>query len=155
MATRKRYRSSGSLISQLLEQDTTLGVSTSIVETFDQFQHRSSKMVLKKLDVSLACMAATTSTNLQRARFAIIAKPISEGVPVTVDLDNEKYNKWQRQCYALRVDSNNQVQADFLHVEEILKIVVELGWNLFMFIVNEGLNTIAVAFAARLFVKYI
>ena len=154
-APRRRYRSSGALISQLLEQDTTLGVSTSIVETFDEFLHRSSKMVLKKLDISIGCHVIQSSLNLQRARFCIIAKPISEGVPVSVDLDNEKYNKWQRQCYAYLDSSNNMVQDDYLHIEEILKIVIDIGWNLFFFIVNEGLNTIAIAFAARLFVKYI
>ena len=155
MPARKKYRSSGALISQLRARDTTLGVSTSISDPFDDFLHRSSKMVLKKLDISIACGTATTSQNLQRGRFAIIAKPISEGVPVTIDLDNEKYNKWQRQCYSYRDDGNNVVFHDYLHIEEILKIVVDVGWNLFMFIVNEGLNSIAVAYALRLFVKYI
>ena len=154
MPTRKKYRSSGALISQLRARDTTLGVSTSISDPFDDFLHRSSKMVLKKLDISLACGGTSDSGNLLRARFAVIAKPISEGVPVTVDLDNEKYNKWQRQCYAFK-ESGGKYFPDFLHVVETLKIVVDIGWNLFMFIVNEGLNTVAVAYALRLFVKYI
>ena len=152
---RKKYRSSGALISQLRARDTTLGVSTSISDPFDDFQSRSSKMVLKKLDISLACGGTQDSTNLQRARFAVIAKPISESTPVATDLLNPKYNKWQRQCYAYRDSVNNQYAPDYLHVEEILKIVIDVGWNVFMYILNEGLNTIAVAYALRLFVKYI
>ena len=155
MPTRRRYRSTGALISQLVEQDTTLGINTLIAEAFDDFLHRSSKMVLKKLDVNLGMHAVSTSANLQRARFAILSKPISEGNPVTGDFDNEKYNKWQRQCYAFTDSGSGLIQDDYVHIEDILKIVIDIGWNVFFAVLNEGLNTIAVAFALRLFVKYI
>ena len=155
MPTRRRYRSSGALISQLVEQDSTLGSGSILTEAFDDFLHRSSKMVLKKLDVSLGCVGIQNNLNLQRARFAIISKPISEGNPVAGDFDNEKYNKWQRQCYAFFNTDNNMSSPDYIHVEDILKIVIDIGWNVFFSVLNEGLNSVAVAFALRLFVKYI
>ena len=155
MVQRRKYRSSGALVSQLFKRDTTLGVGTLIADGFSDFSHRSSRMVLKKLDASLGCGSTQSSQNLQRARFAIIAKPIPDGNPVSADWDNEKYNKWQRQCYAYRDDTNNQYQGDFIHLDEVLKIVIDIGFNLFFAVLNEGLNTVAVAYALRLFVKYI
>ena len=111
-------------------------------------------MVLKRINADLMFECGTTST-VQACRFAIISKPISEGVPVAVDLDNEKYSKWQHQCYATRDDVSGWIHDDFVHFMEILKIVVELGWDIYFSVVNGGTQSNTFQFLVRLFVKYI
>ena len=111
-------------------------------------------MVVKKINFSGAFGAGQTVA-LQDCNFGLIAKPISEGAPVVNDFDNEKYLKWNRRCFSHRSDANNQYQADFIHVDEILKFVVDLGWDLFIAVLNGGPVTNPFIYWVRLFVKYI
>ena len=154
MPPRKRYRSSGALVSQIVETDATLTSGGVLIVKFTDFEHRSGKLVMKKIQADLGYASGSTGA-LQECTFAVIAKPISEGVPVTSDFINEKYVKWHRQCYATRDDTNNWNQVDLLHVQEILKVVVELGWDLYFAVLNGVGTTNFVVSMVRLFVKYI
>ena len=156
MPTRKRYRSTGALVSQILSDNGSLtsdGVSSS---KWTDFEHRSSKMVLKRIQVDAAFALGATGS-LQSCEFAVIAKPISEGVPVLADMDNEKYVKWIRNCSAVRNTVADQAihTVDVIHIIEILKIIVEIGWDLYMTVHNSGSGTNPFEVWMRLFVKYI
>ena len=112
-------------------------------------------MVLKKLDASLGWGAVTANANTNRGKFALIAKPISEGTPVGTDFTNEKYVKWMRECYSFKDDANNQYQADYIHLGEVLKVVIDIGWNIFFAVLNNSGVTAFFNYWLRLFVKYI
>ena len=152
---RRRYRSSGALISQIHVETQTLASNGVNYQKFDDFEHRGSKLVLKKIIADVACVP-DTSFDMLHVTFAVIAKPISEGVPVVLDFANEKYMKWAHRCYGRLDDANNTSNPDFAHFVETLKIVVELGWDIF-FAVYVMATAVAADYSywVRLFAKYI
>ena len=156
MPTRRKYRSTGSLISSILTDESSLSSGGITSSKFTEFEHRSGKLVLKKVDFDAGYRLGAVG-NLQSCRFAIIAKPISEGVPVADDFDNEKYSKYQQMCFASRFASGSGETAtdDIFHTKEILKIVVELGWDIYFSVLNGPGVTAVFAYLVRLFVKYI
>ena len=156
MPTRKRYRSSGSLISETVQDAASLSSNGIAASKFKEFEHRSSKLVMKKFEADIGYRLGSAG-NLQRCTFAIIAKPISEGVPVSSDLTNLKYLKWRKTCFASRFSSATGETAsdDFVHFVEIMKIVVELGWDIYMTVLNGPGLTALFDYVVRLFVKYI
>ena len=154
VVARRRYRSSGALISQIISDASSISSGGVTSSKFTDFEHRSSKMVLKRVQLDMGCESGANSA-LQSCEIAIIAKPISEGVPIAADFNNEKYVKWLHQCYSVRQDGLFYNIPDFVHWIEILKIVIDIGWDVYVSFLNNGGITERFDYWMRLFVKYI
>ncbi len=155
MPVRKRYRSTGALVSQIIKDDANLTTGGVTSSKFTDFEHRSSRLVFKKININFGFFSGDVIGVAQQCDIAIIAKPISEGVPVSDDFDNPKYTKWSRECFAVRKDADGWNIPDYQHWLEILKIVVELGWDIYVSVRNLGSSTNPFMYWLQLFVKYI
>ena len=147
--TGRRFRQRGSLISQIIVDGvTSIGIGTTQAK-FTEMDHRSSDIVLKKcvLDFSVACTGTST---IGLARCNVVSKPISEGIPVAADLDDERYSV--HQCAVLvKADANGvqELPGDY-HVSHPMKILVPRDHD--VYVVVEAINAaIQFFYVIRLF----
>ena len=149
-----------SLVSQIIKDEASISVGVSSNQ-FTEMTHRSSDVLLKRLDLDLGCSEAnnpsTTGVTQSRVRFCLISKPISEGNPVVGDMDNGKYVVFQAMCAASVASDGTNLTAifdDWVHLKEILQIVVGINNNLFA--VVEALDqTVHFVYLLRLFWMFI
>ena len=142
----------GSLVSQVIFDDTTLNSNAIKTVQFTEMKHRSSDAILVKLVADYLFMSGNDGTP-QTCDFGIINKPISEGTPVQTDFSEEKYvvGKATHRCQSLRNDTVGQCHGDELHLDLSLHIVIPIDWQSWFVILNNVGAVNHIAYMARLF----
>ncbi len=115
-----------------------------------ELDHRSSDIMLLKCEAHLASMNET-STSMARVRLVVLSKPRSEGVPISVDRDDERYVVHTNCSFSYRRDVENQVAMQAEHVNHPMKIKVPLVNDVYVTAYNDETFTQTVSWLLRLF----
>ena len=161
----RRFRSSGALESQILEDDSTVTAAGITSSEFTELTHRTSPVVLRRLRGYVYCRAgSSTNGDDERVRFAIIKHPIGAAIPTPTSGDYGliQNNVWEIDCTCnrsetLKATPNEGVWGTdipaWVHFDLNLKVVIPLDWKLFFSVLNEGDITNFFNFVVRLFWK--
>ena len=148
----RRRVSSGGLRNQILIAHTALNSNTVNQQEFTEFGHRSNDVVLRRFDLDFAITTPNINDD-QVCDVSLITKPLSEGVPVTADLVNERYAVEPHRCMTGTLSGTGATDIDRIHMSRNLKIKVPMTNNVYIMVHNATGVTIAFAYLIRLFWK--
>ena len=139
------------LVSQILQDSTSLGGLGVTTLKVTELDHRSSSVMLLKCEAHLAAQSAGTTIAVGRCRLSIISKPRSEGVPASIDFEDERYVVHTNCCFFSRNDASNQLAMQADHVNHAMKIKVPLVNDIYVGVENDETFTINISWWLRLF----
>ena len=131
----RRRSSGGSLISEIVTGSFALSSNSGNSVEFAGMQHKSSEIVLKRLELDFNCVP-TQATQHQVCDLALISKPLADGVPVQADIANERYSIFPIRCAASYSTNDKYQQMDHIHKERNLKVLIPMTNRMYWFVFN-------------------
>ncbi len=142
-----RRRRSPNLQQQIIKDraNITTGTAPGLINQFTEIAKEVGSVILKLLILDFYG-ETTAADSLNLVRCVLLSKPISEGVPVSTDLDDPRY---VIASYAVGVAGAGNIEG--YHWRQNLRILVPAGNNVYVCCQSDAGVTIACAFDLRLF----
>ena len=138
------------LVSEILKDSASVGGLAVTTLKVGQMDHRSSEIMVLKCEAHVTAIPASDQ-QIGRVRLCVISKPRSEGIPISVDFDDERYVIHTNCAFGGRIDASNQSWSQAEHDNHPMKIRVPLTNDVYVGIRNDEVFTMVMSWVLRLF----